>query len=136
MVDLEELRRDFAPIADDVMGVVLFGSHAAGTATPRSDIDICIVGGPGSAPRETLRKAWTRARLGAKPYDIKAFEELPLYLKAQVIERGVVVVSRDEPRLSEYTRTWRKIWSDQAHRNRPNAEDMARIAQARRRSRG
>lgn len=134
MVDVAAVKGDFAPIADEVMGVFLFGSHAEGGATARSDIDICIVGGPGSRPRETLRKAWTRARLGSKPYDLKTFEELPLYLKAEVLERGVLVLARDAPALSEYLRTWRKIWEDQAHRNRPNAADMARIAEARRRS--
>jgi hypothetical protein len=94
---------------------------------------VCIVGGPQSTPRETLRKAWTRARLGSKPYDLKAFEELPLYLKAEVIERGVVLLSRDEPAMSEYLRTWRRIWADQAHRNRPTADDLRRIAEAGRR---
>ncbi|MCA1814537.1 MAG: nucleotidyltransferase domain-containing protein [Halobacteriales archaeon] len=132
MADLARVRRDFLPIAEDVMGVYVFGSHAEGAATPRSDIDVCIVGGPGVPPQEALRLAWSRADLGGQPYDVKAFEELPLYLKAEVLEHGVLVHARDEPRLSEYLRTWRKIWADQAHRNQPNAEDMARIAAARR----
>lgn len=73
--------------------------------------------------------------MGSKPYDVKAFEELPLYLKAEVLEHGVLVLARDEPALSEYLRTWRRIWADQAHRNRPRQEDMARIAEARKRRR-
>jgi hypothetical protein len=125
------VRDDFAPLADDVWGVYVFGSYALGRATPRSDIDVCLVGGPGSRPRDVLRLAWTRARLGATPYDLKVFEELPLYLKAEVLEHGVLVLARDEPALSEYLRPWRRIWADQAHRNRPNADDMARIAEAR-----
>ncbi|HEV8360859.1 MAG TPA: nucleotidyltransferase domain-containing protein [Candidatus Thermoplasmatota archaeon] len=128
MADLAALREDFAPIAGDVMAVILFGSHAAGTATARSDIDICLVGGPGSTPFETLGKAWSRARIGGKAYDLKAFEELPLYLKAEVIERGQILLAQDEPALSEYLRVWRRIWADQAHRNRPSRADLDRIA--------
>lgn len=129
---LAAARADFLPIVDEVMGVILFGSHAEGTATPRSDIDVCIVGGPGKAPLQTLRLAWRKATLGGRPYDLKAFEELPLYLKAQVMERGIVLLTKDEPKLSEYLRPWKRIWADQAHRNRPTAEDLARIAAARR----
>lgn len=131
-MDLAAVRADFLPLAGHVLGVILFGSHAEGTATPRSDVDVCIVGGPGVRPREALRLAWTRARLGGRRYDVKAFEELPLYLKAEVIEHGVVLLARDEPALSEYLRPWKRIWADQAHRNRPTPEDLARIAAARR----
>jgi hypothetical protein len=96
---------------------------------------VCIVGGPQRSPRDVLRLAWTRARLGGADYDVKAFEELPLYLKAEVLERGILVLARDEPALSEYLRPWRRMWEHQAHRNRPNADDMRRIAEARRRAR-
>lgn len=128
---LEEVTEDFQPLDGLVAGVFLFGSHAEGTATPRSDVDVCVVGGPGSKPREVLRSAWTRARLGRHRYDIQVFEELPLYLKAAVMERGRLLVARDPPSLSEYMRPWRKMWADQAHRNRPNPADDARIREAR-----
>lgn len=133
---VSEVRRDFAPLESSVAGVFLWGSHAEGTATQRSDVDVCIVGGPGKEVRAVLRLAWTRARLGGRPYDIKVFEELPLFLKAEVLERGVLVLSRDAPGLSEYLRHWRKIWADQAHRHRPSWQDIDRMFAAARQEPG
>lgn len=54
-----------------------------------------------------------------------------MYLKAQVLEDGELILSRDEPGLSEYLRRWWKLWNDQAHRNRTTAEDVERIRKAR-----
>ncbi len=36
---IEQLRRDFRPFRDDCMGILLYGSHARGEATERSDVD-------------------------------------------------------------------------------------------------
>lgn len=132
MVELEGLRAQLEPLGDRFLGAYLFGSHGrSGTATPRSDIDICIVAGPGRDPAATLRAVWGGTQLGQPPYDVRVFEELPLYLKAQILEDGELILSRDEPGLSEYLRHWWKFWNDQAHRNRTTAEDVARIRKAR-----
>lgn len=112
-------------------GVFLYGSQVERTATARSDVDICIVAGPGLTPGEALDLAWTRARLGGAKYDLHVFEELPLYLQAAVLERGVLLVARDPPGLYEYLRRWRKMWADQAHRNRPTDEVVRRVMAAR-----
>lgn len=133
MADLEEVRSGLQGLGDRILGVFLFGSHATGDEQPRSDIDLCIVAGPGQDPGKTLRTVWRETRLGQQPYDVWVFEELPLYLKARILEEGELLLARDEPRLSEYLRRWRKIWADQAHRNRTTREDMQRIAAVRRR---
>jgi predicted nucleotidyltransferase len=128
---LETLRRVLEPLENDVLGAYLFGSHATGHATSRSDVDVCLVAGPKREPVEVLRAAWRKTRLREDGYDVQVFEQMPLYLKAQVLEQGDLILSRDEPTLSEHLRRWRKIWNDQAHRNRTTEEDVERILQAR-----
>lgn len=131
MVEIEELKRKLAPLEDCILGAYLYGSHATGPTTPRSDIDLCLVAGPDNDPREVLQEAYRRTPLGQPPYDVRIFEELPLYMKAQVLEDGNLILSRDEPALSEYVRRWSKVWGHQAHRNRTTKEDLERIFAAR-----
>ncbi len=133
---LEAVKRDFAPIRDLVLGVLLYGSQATGRAHVGSDVDVCVVAGPGREPYDALRGVWTRAHLGKAEYDVKVFEDLPLYLKGEVLDTGRLVESRDEVALSEYLRPVRKVWDGQAHRNRPNEADWQRILAARRRQSG
>lgn len=127
-----DVTRALAPIAPEVLGAYLWGSRASGRAHSRSDIDVCIVAGPGVDPSDVLRRIWTEGLLGAARYDVKVFEDLPLYLQGEVLDTGRLLFSRDEPALSEYLRPFQKRWADQAHRNRPNPEDMERILAARR----
>lgn len=135
MAVLEEVRRDFAPLEGLAMGVFLWGSHAEGRGTERSDVDVCVVGGPGTRPYEVLELVWTKARLGGTDYDVKVFEELPLYLQAEVLEQGKLALARDPPSLYEYLRPWARRWAHEAHRNRPDEADVDRILAARRRER-
>lgn len=132
MVEHDGLKAEVEKIEDEVLGVYLFGSHATGTPTPRSDIDICIVAGPGKDLGEVLRYVWRSTELGQPPYDVRIFEELPLYLKGRVLEEGELIASRDEPALAEYVRHWWKLWAGQAHRNRITQGDVQRILAARR----
>ncbi len=127
------MRAAFAPLAPTVAGVFLWGSHAEGTATVRSDVDVCIVGGLDATPGDVLRAAWRLPAAADPRFDIRVFEELPLHLKADVIERGVLILSRDAPALYEYLRPARREWEDQAHRNRMRPEEVALMMEAWRR---
>ncbi|TAN34739.1 MAG: nucleotidyltransferase domain-containing protein [Candidatus Methanoperedens sp.] len=69
------LINDFEFIKKDVTGILLYGSHAKGSADRRSDIDICIV-----KPRSRMILERIYAKLGDK-YDVKIFEDLPAYIK-------------------------------------------------------
>lgn len=109
---IEQLRRDFMPFKDDCMGIVLYGSHAWGEATERSDVDICLVKPRPGTYERVLEK------LGGK-YDVKVFEELPLYIQIEVI-RNHRVVYGDELELSEYFYRFRKLWKDMEHRVKEN----------------
>ncbi|WP_297089992.1 nucleotidyltransferase domain-containing protein [Thermococcus sp.] len=109
---IEQLRRDFEPFRYDCMGILLYGSYAKGEATKRSDVDICLVKPKLGTYERVLEK------LGGK-YDVKVFEELPLYVQIEVI-RNHRVVYGDELELSEYFYRFRKLWKDMEHRVKEN----------------
>lgn len=90
--------------------VVLYGSHASGNATSRSDIDIAVI------TQLKDRKANVQVfqsilKYNHPPYDLKLFELMPLYMKIRVIEHYVVIFG-DELDISEYFYFWRKLWKD------------------------
>lgn len=131
---IEDLKRALADVAPDLFGAMLWGSHATGRAHEGSDIDVCLVAGKDAELSQIDQSALQLAgRLGPR-FDVKVFETLPLYLKGEVIEGGVVVAALDEPALWEYLRDFRKVWEDQSVR-RHGREEFERLLEARRRSR-
>ncbi|MHB8584859.1 MAG: nucleotidyltransferase domain-containing protein [Thermoplasmatota archaeon] len=107
-----------------VLGVMLWGSHAAGTAHGRSDIDVCIVAGPDRDPATVASRAMREVYLGQHEFDIKIFEDLPLYLKGAVIDADRVLWAEDEVQLYEYLRPFRRSWDDQKHRQKVPLADL------------
>lgn len=105
----KNLEKDFEFVSGQVEGILLYGSHAKGSPDKRSDIDVCIVN-PKS--RDVLLVVF--AKLGGK-YDVKIFEDLPLYIKIDVI-RNHKVVYGNEVELSHHFYRYRKLWRDQEHR--------------------
>lgn len=76
----------------------LFGSRAAGTDRPGSDADVAV-----SSPRqlglleiERLADRLARA-LGAPAVDLVVLERAGLELRGEVVQRGRLLFSRDEP---------------------------------------
>lgn len=128
MVDLREVAAHFAALEPGVAGVFLWGSHARGNAHARSDIDVCIVAGPGADPVEVLLDGLDLAVRSGRPYDVRVFEELPLFLKAAVLEHGITVFARDAIGLQEYVRPWRKVWADQVARAQQRGGALAPAA--------
>ncbi|MBL7117356.1 MAG: nucleotidyltransferase domain-containing protein [Candidatus Syntrophoarchaeum sp.] len=130
--DYTNIEADFAFLAEDerIIAVLLFGSGAKEQADERSDRDFCIV-----APeirnkgdmRAVLRKIYGNIDVNGKRYDIWLFEELPLYMKVQVIENHKVVFCRDLPSLYEYFYFYRKVWGDQKHRQELDKEELMEI---------
>ncbi|HUV80305.1 MAG TPA: nucleotidyltransferase domain-containing protein [Candidatus Bathyarchaeia archaeon] len=129
MAESERIEADFAFLAEDerILAVLLFGSSAKEQADERSDWDLCIV-----APeirdtgdmRAVLRKIYANIDVKRKRYDTWLFEEIPLYMKVQVIENHKVVFCRDLPSLYEYFYFYRKLWGDQKHRQGLNKEEL------------
>lgn len=79
-----------------VLAVLLFGSHARGEETPKSDIDLCLVLPPGRETRTdqtALRMAYLEESGGR--VRIHVFQQLPLYVRRRVLKEGVVLFCKD-----------------------------------------
>ncbi|MHA1677804.1 MAG: nucleotidyltransferase domain-containing protein [Promethearchaeota archaeon] len=122
---LKQIKNDFMNVLKNrkILGIMLFGSQVSEMQTNRSDIDVCVVA-PEEDPHELFSLILERIDISSKRYDIKFFENLPLYIKIRVIERGVVVYSPNELDLYEYFYRFRKLWVDQKHRQELSREDL------------
>ncbi len=121
--DIKTLNDDFSFLKDDsrVSGVLLFGSRVGGDIT-RGDYDLCVVS-PESKPSLVLSEIYRHVDVYSKRYDVYVFEELPLYMKMEVISNHKIVFARDVPELYEYFYFFRKLWKEQEIRqNVPVAE--------------
>jgi len=110
---LSELKKDFEFMRDEVEGVLLFGSAVKGELSKRSDIDIALVG-PGN--KRVLLKVFER--LGGQ-YDVKIFDDLPLYIKMDIIKNHQIIFG-DEVELSYYFYRFRRDWKDMEYRIKSN----------------
>ena len=128
-MDKEEVKRrvkkDFEPLLDDVLGILLYGSLAAGEDSERSDIDISIV-----APVIDDKIGFSRRILSNvrdARYDVRVFELMPLYLKAEVVEKGEIIYTKNIFKLYEYFYYFRKIWEDQKHRQKLSKKEALQL---------
>ena len=128
-MDKEEIKRrvkkDFEPLLDDILGILLYGSLAAGEDSGRSDIDISIV-----APAIDDKIGFSRRILSSvrdARYDVRVFELMPLYLKAEVVEKGEVIYTKNIFKLYEYFYYFRKIWEDQKHRQKLSKKEALQL---------
>ncbi len=111
--------KDFEIFKDDALGILLFGSRARLEDVERSDIDICIV-------RPVSDRVLTGIdRMFGGKYDIKVFENLPLYIQIEIIH-GHRILYGDEAQLSEYFHRFRRLWDDMALRVKYNQFRSAR----------
>ncbi len=114
----KQIRKDFEFLKEksEVEAVLVYGSWAKGEATTKSDIDICIVAPRLKTPKEfasLLLEIW--GRIDSNKYDVRIFEELPLYIKIDVIKtHKVIFCKKGIPELSYYFYKYRKIWQDQS----------------------
>ncbi len=122
---IKAVARDFSFLKGKVLGILLFGSASEGTRGEKSDIDICIVA-PRKKPGEILREVFRRVDVFGKKYDVYIFEELPLYLKIEVVRKHTVVFGNPYE-LGEYFYTFIKIWENQKHRQKLSKKEMMKI---------
>jgi uncharacterized protein len=109
----QQVIHDFRPIKDqlDPLAIVLFGSQTTENLDS-SDIDICIVL-PNTSISKSLSVTW---KLLGDKYDVKIFEELPLYIQADVIENHLIIYADNEVELFEYWYKFRKHINTYHHR--------------------
>ncbi len=129
MVEIESLKKDFSFLfgSDDILAILLYGSAAAGDETPRSDIDICIVLPSHKYMKDILNEIYRKLDVFTKKYDVRIFEELPLYIQINIIESNKIIYSKDIYELYEYFYFIRKLWEDQMMRQQVTAAEMAEI---------
>jgi|Deesub1362A_J573_1020465.scaffolds.fasta_scaffold00005_42 hypothetical protein len=122
----KNLKKEFSFLENikDVLAVLLFGSHAKNEATVRSDIDLCIVAP--AADKDSLL-SFILQSVNSSRYHIWLFEELPLYMKKEVIDNHKVILCRDKLNLYEYFYFVNKLWKDQEHRQRVTLKDLKEI---------
>jgi hypothetical protein len=110
------IRSDLAFLEDRVLGILRLRSTLDPEATPR-DVDLCIVA-PGQRPAELLLETFGRVDVRGRRYDLWVFEELPIWMRHEVLERHVVVWTGDLPALTEYLYHQRKLCEDMVQRRR------------------
>ncbi len=124
MVEQKDLKKDFAFLKNKVLGILVYGSYATEKATPRSDIDICVVLGKGKDISKRLKEIWEKVNVNKKNYDVKTFEELPLHIQIEIIKKNKIVYTKDKPELYEYFYFYRKLWKDQEHRQMISKKEL------------
>lgn len=78
----------------DILAVMLFGSYARGEKF--SDIDICIVMQPKNFNALSLSKKRLEYSTDFPDYDVRIFQQLPLYIRMRVLKEGKILLCRDE----------------------------------------
>ena len=101
---------------DDVLAVLLFGSVAREEQTPFSDIDICLVLRPQTKTYRNIDLSYKRLEyLKLFDMDIHIFQQLPIYIRRQVLKEGKVLFVRDEDVLYDLATRTAKAFEDFKH---------------------
>ena len=109
---IQNLKEDFREFAPECLGILLYGSYAKGESTKRSDVDVCIV----RPSKETFDRIL--GKLGGK-YDIRVFEELPLYVRIDIVKNHIRIYATDEIDFYFYKQI--RMWKDMEHRIKENS---------------
>ena len=100
---IQELKQQFAFLVTDprILGIIVYGSVVSGDHHDSSDTDICIV-----APQQDKYAIYHTCIKGLKgdidKLDIRFYEELPLLIRADIIEKGLILYTRNLGELTEY----------------------------------
>ena len=109
----------------DVLAVIVFGSRVRGDASPRSDLDVCLV--LGAEPATGL--ALDRKRLdylAEADVDLVVFQQLPLAIRSRILKEGSVIFVRDEPALYALATRTARAFEAFRHIHRHYLEQVAR----------
>jgi predicted nucleotidyltransferase len=123
-----EAEFDFLKGTHGVLAVLLFGSEARDKKTGR-DSDICIVA-PAGQCSAVMAEVYRRMDTGRKKYDVYCFEELPLYMRWEIIGNHKIIWARDKGELYEYFYYFRKLYDDQKHRMKVAKKEIFSIMDA------
>src|SRR3989338_58085 len=82
-------------LKDRIMAILLFGSHAGGVVTKRSDIDICVIFTDISLREATKFRIRIMGRLPEK-VDVQVFNILPQKIKREIARNHKVLYKKDD----------------------------------------
>ncbi|MDN5339544.1 nucleotidyltransferase domain-containing protein [Methanoculleus sp. DTU007] len=102
----------FREILPSIRAILLFGSHASDYASPGSDIDLCLILADG-ADRAAVHE---RMLLVPEGYDIVIYDEIPWYLRGEILERHCTLYAEDPDDFDFWLYKQRRIWSDMKRR--------------------
>lgn len=99
-----ELHPEVAAILDEipkeeVIAVILFGSHATGKAGPLSDIDLCIVADRAMTDPQKNEVL----SFGSRVIELRLFWDLPVTIRFRVIRDGIILSCKNPELLHRIT---------------------------------
>jgi predicted nucleotidyltransferase len=102
--DLAQVLARVSADEESIVAASVFGSHARGTVTPLSDIDVALLRAPGAAAADVCeRVADTLSRhLATDRVDVIPLNHAPLPLRYRVVREGILVAGRDAARLERF----------------------------------
>ena len=79
---------------EQVLAVIVFGSHARAEQLAISDVDICLVLTPGKYEAVQLSRKKLEYLTGSH-LDLHVYQQLPLHIRVRVLKEGKVLYCRD-----------------------------------------
>ena len=121
--EIEDLLNALKDIIPYARGIIVYGSFIKGYADERSDIDICIIKKEGIDLKDLYdRILYVSAN---ERYDIVIFDEIPWYLRGEILENGKIVYAEDMDELDFWLYKRLKIWRDMKRRQKQvRVEDL------------
>jgi len=117
---LLDVLRDMVPY---VKGILVYGSFIKGYADRGSDIDICVIEMEGIESKYLYKRILYLS--GDERYDIVRFNEIPWYLRGEILEDHEVIYAEDADELDFWLYKQLKIWSGMKRRQSVvSAEDL------------
>ena len=100
---------------DEVRLAYLFGSVAAGSARPSSDLDVAVLLTPGAGQAVLDRLIDALERASGRTVDLVELSLAPPLLAHEVVRQGKLILSRDEAERVEFATRAVARYLDTAH---------------------
>ena len=85
---------------EEVLAVIIFGSEVRQGKTPLSDVDLCLIMMPLPKPSSLTGLSYKRLEyMEDNSFDVRIFQQLPLYIRVRVLKEGRILFVRDEDQL-------------------------------------
>lgn len=123
----KKMKERLLDVLKDVMpyvrGILVYGSFIKGYADRNSDIDICVIQKEGIESKDLYERILYVS--ADERYDIVAFNEIPWYLRGEILENHEVIYAEDEDDLDFWLYKQLKIWNGMKRRQGVvSAEDL------------